>query len=53
MPGDSVKTGEDPGPVVTEAGIHRVYLFASADGMPVYEKEGFRAVENTMLAVLR
>jgi len=35
------------------AGIHRVYLFASADGMPVYEKEGFRAVENTMLAVLR
>jgi len=36
-----------------EAGIHRVYLFASADGKPVYEKEGFVPVENTMLAVLR
>ncbi|WP_292370060.1 GNAT family N-acetyltransferase [Methanoregula sp. UBA64] len=36
-----------------DAGIHRVYLFASADGKPVYEKEGFSAVENTMLAVLR
>jgi len=35
------------------AGIHRVYLFASAEGRPVYEKEGFVPVENTMLAVLR
>ena len=35
------------------AGIRRVYLFASADGKPVYEKEGFVPVENTMLAVLR
>jgi GNAT superfamily N-acetyltransferase len=36
-----------------EAGIHRVYLFASADGKPVYEKEGFLPVENMMLAVLK
>jgi len=35
------------------AGIHRVYLFASADGRPVYEKEGFMPVDNTMLAVLK
>jgi N-acetylglutamate synthase and related acetyltransferases len=36
-----------------DAGVRRVYLFASADGKPVYEKEGFCAVDNTMLAVLK
>jgi N-acetylglutamate synthase-like GNAT family acetyltransferase len=36
-----------------DAGIHRVYLFASADGKPVYEKEGFMPVDTAMLAVLR
>jgi hypothetical protein len=35
------------------AGIRRVYLFASAEGKPVYEKEGFVPVDTAMLAVLR
>jgi GNAT superfamily N-acetyltransferase len=33
--------------------IHRVYLFASEDGRPVYVKNGFGPVDNTMLAVLK
>ena len=36
-----------------DAGIHRVYLFASAEGRPVYEKEGFVPVDTAMLAIIR
>jgi len=36
-----------------DKGIHRVYLFASEDGRPVYVKNGFGPVDNTMLAFLK
>jgi GNAT superfamily N-acetyltransferase len=32
-----------------DEGVGRVYLFASADGRPVYEKEGFVPVDNLMV----
>jgi GNAT superfamily N-acetyltransferase len=33
-------------------GIKRLYLFASDDGRPVYEKNGFNPVENVMMKLV-